>query len=114
MRCSTGLFQQALLKHLSSDKKAVAKMQVDVRLVVGQLVGTRSSTKRPRQAVATWWKREQQSSTFQRSRLSLDAAAYSQRLSLPSAPSGAATSCIFAHRMGKTVSEPMSRMCCPR
>ena len=34
-----GLFQQGLLKHLSGDKKAVAKMQADVRLVVSQLVG---------------------------------------------------------------------------
>jgi AcrR family transcriptional regulator len=34
-----GLFQQALLKHLSGDKKAVAAMQSSVRLVVSQLVG---------------------------------------------------------------------------
>ena len=34
-----GLFQQALLKHLSGDKKAVAAMQANVRLVVPQLVG---------------------------------------------------------------------------
>lgn len=34
-----GLFQQALLKHLSGDKKAVATMQSNVRLVVSQLVG---------------------------------------------------------------------------
>lgn len=34
-----GLFQQALLKHLSGDKKAVATMQAHVGLVVAQLVG---------------------------------------------------------------------------
>jgi AcrR family transcriptional regulator len=36
-----GLFQQALLKHLSGDKRAVATMQTNVRLVVSQLVGAR-------------------------------------------------------------------------
>ena len=48
-----GLFQQALLKHLSGDKKAVATMQADVRLVVAQLVGTQTPTKRQRQPIPT-------------------------------------------------------------
>ena len=48
-----GLFQQGLLKHLSGDKKAVAKMQADVRLVVAQLVGARAPTKRQRQPMPT-------------------------------------------------------------
>jgi AcrR family transcriptional regulator len=39
-----GLFQQALLKHLSGDKKAVAAMQSNVRLVVSQLVGRAAPT----------------------------------------------------------------------
>jgi hypothetical protein len=47
------LFQQGLLKHLSGDKKAVAKMQADVRLVVAQLVGARAPTKRQRQLMTT-------------------------------------------------------------
>jgi AcrR family transcriptional regulator len=34
-----GLFQQALLKHLSGDRKAVASMQASVRLVITQLTG---------------------------------------------------------------------------
>jgi AcrR family transcriptional regulator len=34
-----GLFQQALLKHLSGDRKAVASMQASVRLVIAQLTG---------------------------------------------------------------------------
>jgi AcrR family transcriptional regulator len=34
-----GLFQQALWKHLSGDKRAVATMQSNVRLVVSQLIG---------------------------------------------------------------------------
>ena len=34
-----GIFQQCLLKHLSGDKKAVAAMQKDVRLVMSQLFG---------------------------------------------------------------------------
>ena len=41
-----GLFQQALLKHLSGDKKAAAAMQSNVRLVVTQLVGAPVATKR--------------------------------------------------------------------
>jgi AcrR family transcriptional regulator len=41
-----GLFQQALLKHLSGDKKAVATMQSHVRLVVSQLVGMPAPTRR--------------------------------------------------------------------
>jgi AcrR family transcriptional regulator len=47
-----GLFQQALLKHLSGDKKAVATMQSNVRLVVSQLVGVPVAVKRRRQALA--------------------------------------------------------------
>lgn len=34
-----GVFQQCLLKHLSGDAKAVARMQKDVRLVIARLVG---------------------------------------------------------------------------
>ena len=34
-----GLFQQALLKHLAGDRKAVAALRANVRLVVAQLVG---------------------------------------------------------------------------
>jgi AcrR family transcriptional regulator len=48
-----GLFQQGLLKHLSGDKKAVAKMQADVRLVVAQLVGAQAPVQRQRQPVST-------------------------------------------------------------
>jgi AcrR family transcriptional regulator len=33
-----GVFQQALLKHLSGDKKAIAAMQASVRLIVTQLI----------------------------------------------------------------------------
>jgi hypothetical protein len=47
-----GLFQQALLKHLSGDKKAVAAMQSHVRLVVSQLVGAPVPVKRRRPAMA--------------------------------------------------------------
>jgi len=47
-----GLFQQGLLKHLSGDKKAVATMQSNVRLVVSQLVGPPVFVKRRRQALA--------------------------------------------------------------
>jgi len=47
-----GLFQQGLLKHLSGDKKAVATMQSNVRLVVSQLVGPPVAVKRRRQALA--------------------------------------------------------------
>jgi AcrR family transcriptional regulator len=47
-----GLFQQGLLKHLSGDKKAVAKMQSNVRLVVSQLVGVPAPVKRRRRALA--------------------------------------------------------------
>jgi AcrR family transcriptional regulator len=47
-----GLFQQALLKHLSGDKKAVATMQSNVRQVVSQLVGAPVAVKRRRPAVA--------------------------------------------------------------
>ena len=45
-----GLFQQALLKHLSGDKKAVATMQANVRLIVAQLIGLPVTVK-PRRAV---------------------------------------------------------------
>ncbi len=47
-----GLFQQALQKHLSGDKKAVAAMQAHVRLVVPQLVPAPVAGKRRKQAVA--------------------------------------------------------------
>src|SRR5882672_1809454 len=46
-----GLFQQGLSKHLSGDKKAVATMQSNVRLVVSQLVGVPVPVKRRRQAL---------------------------------------------------------------
>jgi AcrR family transcriptional regulator len=45
-----GLFQQGLLKHLSGDKKAVAKMQSNARLVISQLVGAPLPVKRRRHA----------------------------------------------------------------
>ncbi|MDM0103530.1 TetR/AcrR family transcriptional regulator [Variovorax sp. J22R24] len=35
-----GLFQQCLMKHLAGDRRAVATLRSQVRLVVGQLVGT--------------------------------------------------------------------------
>lgn len=47
-----GLFQQALLKHLSGDRKAVASMQASVRLVVAQLVGGPTPTPAPTRAPA--------------------------------------------------------------
>lgn len=46
-----GLFQQGLLKHLSGDKKAVATMQANVRLVVSQLVPAPVPAKWRKQAV---------------------------------------------------------------
>lgn len=46
-----GLFQQGLLKHLSGDKKAVAAMQANVRLVVSQLVPAPVAGKRRKPAV---------------------------------------------------------------
>jgi AcrR family transcriptional regulator len=46
-----GLFQQGLLKHLSGDKKAVATMQSNVRLVVAQLVGSPGPIKRRQRAL---------------------------------------------------------------
>jgi len=46
-----GLFQQGLLKYLSGDKKAVATMQANVRMVVSQLVGVPVPAKRRRHAV---------------------------------------------------------------
>jgi AcrR family transcriptional regulator len=47
-----GLFQQALLKHLSGDKKAVAAMQDNVRLVVAQVLGAEPPARRRRVAAA--------------------------------------------------------------
>ncbi len=47
-----GLFQQALLKHLSGDGRAIATMQSDVRLVVAQLTGRPMPAKRRKQVVA--------------------------------------------------------------
>ncbi len=46
-----GLFQQCLLKHLSGDKRAVASMQSQVRLVVPQLLAEPLPGKRRRNAV---------------------------------------------------------------
>jgi len=46
-----GLFQQALLKHLSGDKKAVAGLRAHVRLVVPQLVAAPTAKKKRRAAV---------------------------------------------------------------
>lgn len=48
-----GLFQQALLKHLSGDKRAITSMQSSVRLVVAQLVSVPAAApvKRRRSAV---------------------------------------------------------------
>ena len=40
-----GLFQQCLLKHLSGDRRAIAAMSENVRLVVAQLVGAPSAAK---------------------------------------------------------------------
>jgi hypothetical protein len=47
-----GLFQQGLLKYLSGDKKAVATMQANVRLVVSRLVGVELQVKPRRSALA--------------------------------------------------------------
>ena len=46
-----GLFQQGLSRHLSGDRKAVATMQSNVRLVVSQLVGVPAPIKRRRRAL---------------------------------------------------------------
>jgi AcrR family transcriptional regulator len=46
-----GLFQQALLKHLSGDKKAVGAMQANARLLVSQLVPAPVVARRRRAAV---------------------------------------------------------------
>jgi len=46
-----GLFQQSLLRHLSGDRKAVATMQANVRLVVSQLVEVPLPVKRRRHAL---------------------------------------------------------------
>ncbi len=40
-----GIFQQCLQKHLAGDKKAVAAMQKDVRLIVSQLLGVPEKVK---------------------------------------------------------------------
>jgi hypothetical protein len=42
-----GLFQQALSKHLAGDRKAVAALQSNVCLVVGQFVGAVSAPTKP-------------------------------------------------------------------
>ena len=42
-----GLFQQALLKHLSGDRKAIGALQASVRLVVGQLLGPDAAGRDP-------------------------------------------------------------------
>lgn len=47
-----GLFQQALLKHLSGDRKAIAALRANVRLVVAQLVGTPVLVKKRKAALA--------------------------------------------------------------
>jgi AcrR family transcriptional regulator len=47
-----GLFQQALLKHLSGDRKAIAALRANVRLVVAQLVGTPARAKPRKPALA--------------------------------------------------------------
>lgn len=47
-----GLFQQALLKHLSGDKKALATMQANVRLVASQLMPAPVPAKRREPALA--------------------------------------------------------------
>ena len=47
-----GLFQQALLKHLSGDKKAVSTLQANVRLEVPQLLEAAPAGQRRRPAIA--------------------------------------------------------------
>ncbi len=48
-----GLFQQGLLRHLSGNRRAIAAMQANVRLVVGQIAGAPAGVEPPpRQAVA--------------------------------------------------------------
>jgi AcrR family transcriptional regulator len=37
-----GLFQQCLLKHLSGDETAIAEMQTDVRLLIGEVFGVKT------------------------------------------------------------------------
>ena len=46
-----GLFQQSLSRHLSGDRKAVATMQANIRLVVSQLVDVPLPDKRRRRAL---------------------------------------------------------------
>jgi hypothetical protein len=43
-----GLFQQCLLKHLSGDRKAIAALQANVRLVVDQLIGAPAEAAAPK------------------------------------------------------------------
>jgi AcrR family transcriptional regulator len=47
-----GLFQQCLLRHLSGDRKAIATMAANVRLVVAQLVGRTAAPAPARRARA--------------------------------------------------------------
>ena len=47
-----GLFQQALLKHLSGDRKAIAALRANVRLVVAQLVDAPAQVKKRKAALA--------------------------------------------------------------
>ena len=44
-----GLFQQCLMKHLAGDRRAIAALKSQIRLVVGQLVETVTSNKPVRQ-----------------------------------------------------------------
>ncbi|MCD2340599.1 TetR/AcrR family transcriptional regulator [Ideonella azotifigens] len=45
-----GIFQQCLIKHLSGDRKAIAAMQSNARLLVSQLLGLPVSVERKRRA----------------------------------------------------------------
>ncbi|MES2993781.1 MAG: TetR/AcrR family transcriptional regulator [Pseudomonadota bacterium] len=47
-----GLFQQCLLKHLSGDRKAIAALQANVRLVVDQLIGAPAEAAAPKRRKA--------------------------------------------------------------
>jgi AcrR family transcriptional regulator len=46
-----GLFQQCLLKHLSGDKKAIATLQSNVRLIVRQLIAAPAPARKRRSAL---------------------------------------------------------------
>jgi len=48
-----GLFQQALLKHLAGDRRAVATLRSQVRLVIGQVVGEAATSAAARPARRT-------------------------------------------------------------